>query len=438
MTPEEKQEQLFSSWLAAQGTSFTDWEAEEGYRQRVMRIKQAVQLNQPPDRVPACPMTGLFPVYYAGITVREAMYDYQKAARAWIKYVLDFQPDAYVGMFVVPPGRFFDLLDYRLYKWPGRGVPPDISYQCVDAEYMKADEYDGLIHDPSDFWLRTYFPRIFGALKPWERLTPLTHVLEMVITCGSFVPFGRPDVQGTFRVLLEAGNEAARWAEAVDYVDRFLRGRGFPSLSGGISKAPFDILGDTLRGTRGIIVDMYRRPEKLLKGLEAVTPLAIRMGISSARAAGNPLVFIPLHKGADGFLSDTQFRTFYWPTLRKVIMGLIEEGLVPFLFAEGGYNSRLEIIRDLPPGKTVWLFDDIDMARAKEVLEGVACIAGNVPISLLAFGSPEEVEDCCRKLIKVAGRGGGFILSSGAVIDDIRPENMQALIEAARRFGTYS
>jgi len=438
LTPEEKQERLFASWLAAQDISFADREAEEGYRQRVMRIKQAVQLKQPPDRVPVCPMTGLFPVYYAGITVREAMYDYQKAAEAWIKYVLDFRPDAYVGMFVVPPGKLFDLLDYKLYKWPGRGVPADISYQCVDAEYMKADEYDALIDDPSDFWLRTYFPRIFGALRPLENLTPLTHVLEMVITCGSFVPFGMPEVQEALRAILEAGREASRWAKVAGDVDRFLRGRGFPALSGGISKAPFDILGDTLRGTRGIMVDMYRRPEKLLEGLEAVTPLAVRMGITSARAAGHPLVFIPLHKGADGFLSEGQFRTFYWPTLRQVIEALIEEGLVPFLFAEGGYNSRLEIICDLPPGKTVWLFDDIDMARAKEVLGDVACIAGNVPISLLAFGSPEEVEDCCRELIKVAGRGGGFILSSGAVIDDIRPENLRALIEAARKFGTYS
>ncbi|MGI9952354.1 uroporphyrinogen decarboxylase family protein [Moorellaceae bacterium AZ2] len=438
MTSEERQEQMFSSWLAGQGISFTGREAEEAYRQRVVRIKEAVQLKTAPDRVPVCPMTGLFPVYYAGITVQEAMYDYQKAAGAWIKYVLDFEPDAYVGMFVVPPGRFFDLLDYKLYKWPGRGVPPDISYQCLESEYMKADEYDALIHDPSDFWLRSYFPRIFGVLKPLQKLAPLTHVLEMVITCGSFIPFGIPEVQAAFQAIFEAGNEAGRWADVVHYVDRVLQGHGFPTFLGGVSKAPFDILGDTLRGTRGIIVDMYRRPEKLLEGLEAVTPLAIRMGVSSAQAAGNPLVFMPLHKGADGFLSDMQFRTFYWPTLRKVIMGLIEEGLVPFLFAEGGYNSRLEVIRDLPQGKTVWLFDDTDMARAKAVLGDVACIAGNVPISLLAFGSPEEVKDYCRELIKIAGKGGGFILSSGAAIDDIRPENMHALIEAAKKFGTYS
>jgi hypothetical protein len=74
---------------------------------------------------------------------------------------------------------------------------------------------------------------------------------------------------------------------------------------------------------------------------------------------------MPLHKGADGFMSDKHFQTFYWPTLKKVIMGLINEGFVPLLFTEGGYNSRLEVISDLLKGKTVWWFENTDIARAK-------------------------------------------------------------------------
>jgi len=49
-------------------------------------------------------------------------------------------------------------------------------------------------------------------------------------------------------------------------------------------------------------------------------------------------------------------------------MGLINEGFVPLLFAEGGYNSRLEVISDLPKGKTVWWFENTDMARAKQTV----------------------------------------------------------------------
>ena len=65
--------------------------------------------------------------------------------------------------------------------------------------------------------------------------------------------------------------------------------------------------------------------------------------MGAAQQTGNPLIFMPLHKGADGFLSDEQFKTFYWPTLKKVIVGLIEGGCIPFPAAEGGYNTRLKV-----------------------------------------------------------------------------------------------
>jgi uroporphyrinogen-III decarboxylase len=185
------------------------------------------------------------------------------------------------------------------------------------------------------------------------------------------------------------------------------------------------------------MMDMYRQPDKVIEAMERLTPLLIRMGLSAARGSGRPLVTFPLHKGADGFMSDEQYRKFYWPTLKKVIMGLIDEGAVPFLFAEGGYETRLEIIQDVPRGKTVWQFDYTDMARAKEVLGETACIVGNVPVSLLSTGTPDEVKDYCKKLIDDAGKDGGFILSSGGIIDKAAPENVRTMIEFSKEYGVY-
>jgi len=208
-------------------------------------------------------------------------------------------------------------------------------------------------------------------------------------------------------------------------------------LGGGRCRAPFDMLGDTLRGTRGIIMDMYRQPDKLIAALESLTPLMIEMGVSGARSATMPLVLIPLHKGADGFMSDEQYRTFYWPTFRKLLLGLINEGLIPLPFAEGSYNTRLEIIRDLPKGKVVWQFDETDMARAKEVLGDRACIYGNVPGAILSTGTTDDVKAYCKQLIDVAGKDGGFILSSGTILDTAKPENVRAMIEFTKEYGVY-
>jgi uroporphyrinogen-III decarboxylase len=147
--------------------------------------------------------------------------------------------------------------------------------------------------------------------------------------------------------------------------------------------------------------------------------------------------FIPLHKGADGFLSDEQFQTFYWPTLRKVIIGLVNEGFVPQLFAEGGYNQRLDVISDVPKGKVVWWFDRTDMKKAKEKLGHVACIAGNFPIDLLITGKPDEIRANCKQLIESAGKDGGYIFTTGAGMQGANPANVKAMIQAAKEYGIY-
>ena len=163
----------------------------------------------------------------------------------------------------------------------------------------------------------------------------------------------------------------------------------------------------------------------------------VKSGAAACRATGHIMPFIPLHKGADGFMSDEQFRTFYWPTLRKLIIGLVNEGCVPQLFAEGAYNQRLETICDVPKGKTVWWFDLTDMDRAKKTVGQVACIAGNVPLSLLCTATKDDVEAYCKNLIDVAGRDGGFIFSTGAGMQGAKAENVKAMIDFAKRYATY-
>lgn len=134
----EKQEALFTKWLSPPAIEFASPQAEKAYKERITRIKDAVQLKKLPDRVPVYIIHGFFPAYYAGITPEEAMYDYDKLSMAWKKYVLDFEPDAhFTGCLVPGPGRLFDILDYKLYAWPGHGVSPNHTYQCLEGEYMK-------------------------------------------------------------------------------------------------------------------------------------------------------------------------------------------------------------------------------------------------------------------------------------------------------------
>ena len=185
------------------------------------------------------------------------------------------------------------------------------------------------------------------------------------------------------------------------------------------------------------MLDIYRQPDKLLQALDAITPLMIKMGVGAAQMRGRPIIFMPLHKGADGFLSDEQFKKFYWPTFKQVMLGLIEGGCVPFPAAEGGYDSRLQIVQDIPKGKTLWMIDQIDMAKAKKTLGKNACLLGNMPSSMLNLGTPQDVRNYCKKLIDTVGKGGGYIMANGAFFDHAKMENVKAMVDFTKEYGVY-
>jgi len=434
-TPDEKRAARFEQWLYPLDVKFESPEAEEGYKKRVTRFIKVLSLEEP-DRVPLTLPAGTFPLYYAGMTLKEAMYDNEGLCQAYRRFFDEFKADTFSSPAMVPPGKASEVINSISSRWPGHGLPDDASMQqFVEDEYMKADEYDILLKDPSDFCLRYYLPRTLGALAPFVHFSPLPHILGMP---NRFLgPSVIPDFRAALQAIIDYGREIAEWQKPIMEFHQMALAAGYPSFMGGQSHAPFDILADTLRGTKGIVIDMYRQPEKLLETMEMLTSMNIEIGVQMANTSGRPVVFFALHKGDDMFMSDQQFEKFYWPTLKKVILGLIDKGCVPMLFAEGRYNNRLEIIKELPPGKVMWHFDQTDMFRAKEVLGDSACISGNVPTSLLCTGTPQAVKEYCRNLIEVCGKGGGFILTGGASIDKGNPDNLRAMIEAIEEYGIY-
>ena len=125
-------------------------------------------------------------------------------------------------------------------------------------------------------------------------------------------------------------------------------------------------------------------------------------------------------------------------TAKKMIDAFADAGLYVWLFFESRYDDRLEILRnDLPKGKTMCHFEFTDIFKAKEMLRDVACIRGNVPISLLMTGTPEEVKEYCKKLIDGVGKDGGFIMDSGTLIHEAKPENVKAMIDFTKEYGVY-
>lgn len=251
--------------------------------------------------------------------------------------------------------------------------------------------------------------------------------------------FALPEVREMLMKFIQAGEEAQKWQEKTGPTGRKLAGLGYPSVGGGNCRAPFDALGDALRGTREISRDMFRQPEKLLEAMERMVPLLINMGLAGVRMGGPPIVGFALHKGSDPYMSDEHFRTFYWPTLKKIMLAFINEGLIIRGGNQGFHNKRLAYYRDMPKGKVYWAVGyGTDIAKMKEVLGGIGCIMGNVHAGLLHHGTVEEVTDYCRNVIDVAGKGGGYIFSTSGIDRNAKVENVKAMVKCAKEYGVYA
>ena len=402
--------------------------------ERTRRVMDAVALRQP-DRVPVGFHTMLWLARYGGITIRELMYNYERCTELGRRVLEEFQPDLFA-----PPHQFaalgpvMEAAGFKQLQWPGHGVGDNQPYQYIDREYMKAEEYDDYLFDPTGFYLSKYMPRVLGAAEGLEELPVMPGFFYMRLVVGTR-SFSNPRVAAAFAALKTAGDEAQRLVKHQTAFVEEMQAKGFVLGHGAVSIAPFDLLGDYMRGARGIMTDMYRRKDKLLAAMEKAVVFILRQTIATCKASGSRIVFIPTHWAADGFMSLQQFQTFWWPTFRKLLMGLIEAGLIPMPMWEADCTSRLETIADIPRGKAIYWFERTDLVRAKQVLGDIVCLRGNVPASMMTTGTPGEVDAYCRHLIETVGKGGGFILDGSFGIPDESPvENVRAMFAAPRKY----
>lgn len=404
--------------------------------ERTKRIKDAYELRVP-DRVPIDLNFGYMLARLGGITNEELERDHDKAQELLEKYALYFQPDIARGATFSPLPSV--LLGDRQTKWPGYGLGPNGTWQFVEGEYMKAEEYDAFLHDPTDFTLRTFLPRAYAALEGFAELPRLPIMLMGYPALPNVAVLEESALVASLEALLETSKEIVRIRAARKDSAQRMEALGFPmSLrSAAYLTAPFDFLSDTLRGMRGIMLDMYRCPEKLLAAQEKVLPILVDHTVAVAKRSGSPYCFIALHRGSDGFMSLDQFETFYWPTLKAMLLGLIDGGVTPHVFYEGSYDQRLQYLRELPKGKTIGRFDRSDLFKMKEVLGDTMCIMGGFPVSMLHGATPEQIREHTRKLIDVVGRDGGFIMGPSASMAEADPELVKVWVDATKEYGVY-
>ena len=408
---------------------------QELFTERRKRIDAAIALKEY-DRVPISPKIGLFYGSGYGIPSYATLTDVRNTIPGIKAFLAEYQPDL-----VFPPAVYPAMAAYALgsefIKFPGYadGIGLNESFQILDGEYLHDDEYEEFCFDPTHFIMTKWLPRRNKNLAGLSKIN-----LQNPIEFGLFsatVPFSDPEVIQAFSALAEAGRFSLQWLMGGGEIAQVVEEEGFilgPQVG---TTCPFDMLADTFRGMINTIVDVKERPDELLAAINTMQGLMLRNALGDALALKREFFLIPLHMGVDEFMSPADYAKFYWPGLKALIMDCIDNGITPYVFTEGNYNTRLEQLCDVPPGKVVYMFEKVDMKRAKETVGKVACINANLPTATLMFGTPDKVADETKRLLDICAPGGGFMMDTSIPIDKCSKENLHAMFDTVLKYGCY-
>jgi uroporphyrinogen-III decarboxylase len=409
---------------------------------RRKRLDDAMNLRKP-DRIPIAPLVvHYYPTRIRGICNRDAMYNPEKTMEAWKEATIQHNWDGAVPFGSLLPVRPMEILGMKQVKWPGGALADDQPFQWVEGEYMLREEYDEVLTDPNGFAVKKLWPRISAALVPLSGMSQMPTPPLLFLSNAYTLPgllgeiVSQPSMLELLKKALELAEAHEKYRQLMIRYTTEMMNLGFPLHFGAITFPAFDWISDALRGMRGTMLDMYQVPDKLLALIDLFTPLTIGGCMVMAAQTKNKGVFIPMHRGAAGFMSDKQFARFYWPCFKALMLGLIDAGLTPIPLFEGDYTPRLEYLAELPPGKVVGHFDHVDRKKAKKLIGDVMCFWGNVPASLMCTGTPQQVKDDVKELIDLFGGNGGLIVDSTMGLpDESKVENVQALTDAVLECG---
>lgn len=404
-------------------------------KERTQRFENACELRQP-DRVPIVLSLGYLLADMYGVTHQELHENEALEQELLEKATAYFQPDAVASISANPAVSI--AVGDRTTRFPGYGLDANGSFQFIEREYMKVEDYDDFLEDPSDWGIRKYWPRIFSELAGLNQIPPLGIVTQGVYSLSNLSMLTTATVVQSLRALANAIEAQVSDDERKARVYGRLAELGLAPypMKGCLVLAPFDYMADSLRGMRGIMLDMHRYPEKLLKAEEKVLHFQLEFAIGWNKLKNENSAFIPLHRGSDGFMSISHFERFYWPQLKVLILGLVEAGIRPVVYYEGVWDQRLTYLSQLPAGKTIGFYQSSDISKVKKEVGDKMCIVGGMPNSMLRGGTVEQIREYTRRLCQEIGAGGGFIMSSSiGELEGSDPKLVKTWVDATKEFG---
>ena len=415
-------------------------EAQERLKVKTKRIYDALD-HKEPDRVPAKVGGDIFAVMDAGYTVKECIYDttLEKAKDAAMKYVLKYDTD-FAPMLITyaGEGQLMEKIDPYFMAWSGRAgynVPDNSIQQFMERPPLHDEDIDQFFDNNGAWRLNKCQPNLCGLYEPMRKFNiPFSSRTPSALA----MEFSKPEMRKMIQTCWEIADGYAELNEKKKKVMGEIAELGFPRIGGGKAAVPYDEWGDEFRGSLDCLTDLYENEDAVMRFIEANQEemiYKIKHKFNPDGKNDGKTVNMTLHRGMDGFLSEEYYDKIYWKHLQEIIEAIMSVNMIPEVFCEGHYETRLDRLKDIPKGRIIYTFEYTPLDLAKSKLGDVATICGGIHAGDLLFKKPEEISDAVKRYIDIFAGGGGYIFRTSASLDFQPKANIEAMFDTLHTYG---
>jgi hypothetical protein len=377
---------------------------EMAYQKRLTRIKKAIAC-EPVDQVPVIFQGTAFAPRYMGMTLAEYVNNPSASQDITIAAMQKIGDVDGINVVAVMGKSSVGQIGLQKRKMPGRELPEDSIWQVMETEVMKVEDYDIVIDQGWDAFVKAAMPRIASE-----------------------------NDQVAMRE-----NEAWVAAHYDQEIQKF-RNHGYVIIAEakGAGRVPMEEFAGA-RSFLKFIMDLHRIPDKVIAATERVISdteksFSAKKNIRNQYGLG---IWVGGWRGAPSFLSPKLFNKFFWPYFRKIVEWTVEKGLVPVLHLDQDWTRELPRLLELPPKKCLLNPDGMtDLRKFRQTVGDRMAVMGDIPAHLLSLGTPDDIYNYIRGLIRDIGPQGLLLCPGCDAPYNAKPENMEAFVAAGREYGS--
>ena len=207
---------------------------------------------------------------------------------------------------------------------------------------------------------------------------------------------------------------------------------------------PFTMLSWYLMDFETLSFSLFLDPELVHEVTDAYVDWALEAGGLASETGGVNAFHISDDWGGTGglLISPDHFREFFIQPFQKLVTGLKSFGVPVIMHNDGNIWDMLDdlVNTGIDGYHPVEKAASMDLKTVKQKYFGKICPIGNVNNkTTMVTGTPDEVISETMQCLEIGMPGGGYILSTDhSLHDDIRLENVKALIDTVMKHGNYS